>query len=137
MENVEEPELDEEELRLIKEGIAGGSLKVFIWEEDAGDISDSEELKLVILKREDKKVIQNILRNEGQTPRVYRNMLFFLYPLESERLGFINALKRRIAYERIESGRNLSRRAKVKASRNPVMADLLLFRRRGLERQCS
>jgi len=108
MENIEGPELDEEELRLIKEGIVGGNLKVFIWEENSGDIPDSEDLKLVILKREDKKVMQNILRNKGQTPRVYRNMLFFLYPLESERPGFINALKRRIAYERIESGKNLS-----------------------------
>lgn len=108
MENIEEQELDEEELRLIKDGIAGGNLKVFIWEENSGNTPDSEDLKLVIIKREDKKVIQDILRNKGQTPRVYRNMLFFLYPLESERSGFMNALKRRIAYERIESGKNLS-----------------------------
>ena len=108
MENIEEPGLDEEELGLIKEGIKGGNLKVFVWQENAGDIPDSEDLKLVILKREDKKVIQNILRNKGQTPRVYRNTLFFLYPLESERPGFMSALKRRIAYERIEGGKNLS-----------------------------
>ncbi len=108
MENVEESELDEEELRLIKEGIAGGNLNVFIWEENASDIPDTEDLKLVILKREDRKVVQNILRNKGQTPRVYRNTLFFLYPLESERSGFVNALKRRIAYGRIDTGKNLS-----------------------------
>jgi len=52
--------------------------------------------------------MQDILRNKGQTPRVYRNTLFFLYPLESERAGFVNALKRRIAYGRIDAGKNLS-----------------------------
>jgi hypothetical protein len=108
MDNIEDPDIDEEELSLIKGSIGGGNLKVFIWEENSGDIPDSENLKLVILKREDKKVMRDILVNKGQTPRVYRNTVFFLYPLESERPGFINILKRKIAYERIEDGRDLS-----------------------------
>ena len=108
MENIEEPYLEEEELSLIKGSIGGGNLKIFIWEENSGDIPDSEDLKLVILEKEDTKVMQNILRTKGQTPRVYRNTLFFLYPLESERSGFANTLKRKIAYERIEGGKNLS-----------------------------
>jgi hypothetical protein len=108
MENIEEPDLYEEELSLIKGSMGGGNLKVFIWEEDSSDIPDSESLKLVILRGEDKKVMRDILTNKGQTPRVYRNTVFFLYPLESERPGFVNILKRKIAYERIEEGRDLS-----------------------------
>jgi len=60
------------------------------------------------LNKENKEVIINILKTKGQTPRVYRNTVFFLYPLESERSGFINTIKRRIAYEYIELDQNLN-----------------------------
>ncbi len=38
---------------------------------------------------------------------MYRNTLFFLYPLESERQGVTNTLKRAIAYEYIMKDKNL------------------------------
>jgi len=41
-------------------------------------------------------------------PRVYRNIVFFLYPLESERAVFVSSLKKQIAYELIEQDTNLS-----------------------------
>lgn len=107
MENIKESELAEMEQELLKKRVKGRKLKVFIWEENAGNIPDSEELKLVILKIENKEIMENILKNKGQTPRVYRNTLFFLYPLESERLGFINTMKLKIAYEHIEHDKNL------------------------------
>ncbi|HIC92145.1 MAG TPA: ATP-binding protein [Syntrophaceae bacterium] len=105
--NIKESELAEMEQEILKKRVKGGKLKVFIWEENAGNIPDSEELKLVILKIENKEIMENILKNKGQTPRVYRNTLFFLYPLESERLGFINTLKHKIAYKYIEHDKNL------------------------------
>ena len=108
MENIKEKELIETERELLRESIKDGKLKVFIWEENAGNIPDSEELKLVILKKENKEIIDNILKNKGQTPRVHRNTLFFLYPLESERAGFIDNMKRRMAYEHIELDEKLS-----------------------------
>jgi hypothetical protein len=52
--------------------------------------------------------MDNTLKNKGQTPRVHRNTLFFLYPLESERAGFIDNMKRRMAYEHIELDEKLS-----------------------------
>jgi hypothetical protein len=52
--------------------------------------------------------MKNILKTKGQTPRVNINTLFFLYPLESERSGFINTMKRKIAYENIEKDKNLN-----------------------------
>ncbi|MBU4220744.1 MAG: DUF499 domain-containing protein [Euryarchaeota archaeon] len=108
MENVKEEELIDMEQELLRDSIKGGKLKVFIWEENAGNIADSEELKLVILKRENTEVMKNILKTKGQTPRVNINTLFFLYPLESERSGFINTMKRKIAYENIEKDKNLN-----------------------------
>lgn len=107
MENIKENELVEEERGLLKESIKGGKLKVFIWEENSGNIPDSEELKLVILKKENKERMRNILETKGQTPRVYRNTLFSLYPLESERTGFMNTIKRKIADEHIEKDKTL------------------------------
>ena len=128
MENIKEKDLIETERELLRESIKGGKLKVFIWEENAGNIPDSEELKLVILKKENKEIMDNILKNKGQTPRVHRNTLFFLYPLESERAGFIDNMKRRMAYEHIVLDEKLSlsdeQKKEVKKELKRAEADL-------------
>lgn len=108
MENIGDPDLEEAELLLLQESIKGGNLKAFIWEENSSNIPDTGDLKLIILKNQDKKLIQDILENKGQTRRVYRNTIFFLCPMESERSGFINALKRRIAYQRIGEDKDIN-----------------------------
>ncbi|MBU4446673.1 DUF499 domain-containing protein, partial [bacterium] len=108
MENIKEPDLIELELDLLRKSIHGGKLKTYIWEEKPLNISDTEELKLVILKRENKTLVNEILKSKGQTPRVYRNTLFFLYPLDAERSGFLNTLKRKIAFENISTDKHLN-----------------------------
>jgi len=108
MENVKQDKLVETEKELLRSCISGGRLKVFLWEDNPSNILDSEELKLVILKRENKDGINDILKNKGQTPRVYRNTLFFLYPLELERAGFVTSIRRKIAYDYIEQDKNLN-----------------------------
>ncbi len=107
MENIRSKEIADLEYDLLKRSIKGGKFKVFIWEENAGNISDSDELKLVILKKEDSGLIDDILKNKGLTPRVNRNTLFFLYPMESERTGFVSNIKKKIAYDYIEQDRSL------------------------------
>lgn len=107
MDNVKDYELVDMEQRLLKQSIKGDKLKVYIWEEKAGNIPDTEDLKLLILKKDNPDVMKDILQNKGHTPRVYRNTLFFLYPLETERTGFYNLLKRKIAYENINQDKNL------------------------------
>lgn len=107
IENIKQQDAIELERELLGESIEGRKLKVFRWEESPGNIPDSEELKLVILYKENKEIMESILKTKGQTPRVYRNTLFFLYPLEPERPGFINAIKRKIAYDYIEQDKNL------------------------------
>lgn len=108
MENIREEKVAQTELELLRKSILGTKLRVFIWEEAPSNIPDSEELKLVILRRENKAVLSNILMSKGQTPRVYRNTIFFLYPLELERPAFSNAIKRKIAYEYIDRDPSLN-----------------------------
>lgn len=107
MENVDSREIADMENDLLKQSLKGGFFKVYIWEENTANISDSEDLKLIILSRQDNKLIEDILNTKGSTPRVNRNTLFFLYPKESERSGFANNIKRKIAYDYIDKDKNL------------------------------
>lgn len=107
MENIGTKEVSDMEYTLLKQSLEGGRFKVFIWEENTGNIPDSEELKLVVLKKGDNELIDSILKNKGASPRVYRNTLFFLYPMESERIGFVTTIKKKIAYDYIEQDKNL------------------------------
>ncbi len=107
MENIKKAAIIEMERELLKASIRSGKMRTYIWEENATNITDSEELKLVILRKENKTLINDILKTKGQTPRVYRNTLFFLYPLEAERIGFLNTVKRKLAFENISQDKNL------------------------------
>jgi hypothetical protein len=108
MENIREDQVVEAERELLRSSISGSKLKTFIWEEKSANIPDSEELKLVILNKGNKQIISDVLKNKGQTPRVYRNTLFFIYPLESERPAFVGTIKRKLAYECIEGDKTLN-----------------------------
>jgi len=101
IENIKEQNVVSLEKDLLKENLTYQNLKIFLWKENSSDIPDSEDLKLIILKRDDKTLMQNILNTKGQSPRVNKNTLIFLYPMESERSVFIDSLKRKIAYESI------------------------------------
>ncbi len=52
--------------------------------------------------------MDGILKTKGASPRVYRNTIFFLFPMESERSAFITALKRHLAYESISNDKTLN-----------------------------
>jgi hypothetical protein len=107
MENIADPDVIEEKKLLIKESLEGRRLKTLIWEEDPSRIPDSEDLRLIILQDEDREIMKGIIQTKGQTPRVYRNTIFFLYPHENERQSFRTALKRKLAYELIEESPSL------------------------------
>jgi len=128
IENVKESDVIATERELLQQSIEGKRLKVFLWEENAGNIPDSEDLKLVVLKKGDPAIMENILKNKGQTPRVYRNTLFFLHPLESERPAFTNAVKRKIAYEHIIGDKTLNlsdeQRNEIKRALQKTKTDL-------------
>jgi hypothetical protein len=107
-ENIKDSEVVEVEEELLKENLKGSKLKVFIWQEDPGNIADTEEHKLLVLKKKSDQVMENIHKNKGLTPRVYRNTLFFLYPLEAERALFINTVKMKLACESIDDDKTLN-----------------------------
>ncbi len=107
MENIKEEQIEIMEKEILKNNVKSDKLKTFIWEENSSNIPDNENMKLIILKNENKDVIKEIIQNKGKTPRVYRNTLFFLCPVEYERAGFINLLRRKLAYKSIEQDNTL------------------------------
>jgi hypothetical protein len=108
MENIKDDEIEALEHELLKRNIRGGKLRVFLWEENHANIIDSEELKLIILRKEDRRVMEEIIQKKGGSPRINRNTIFFLYPKESERQGFLNIIKKKIAYDAVEQDKSLS-----------------------------
>jgi len=108
IENVKDNEVERLEKELLKRYVKGDKLKVYIWEENSANIPDTEELKLIIMKRQDDDLMQGMVTVKSQTPRVYRNTLIFLVPLESERPSFTAMLRNKLAYEAILEDSNLS-----------------------------
>jgi len=108
MENIGDAEIVESERELLKNSISGVTMKVFVWSEKNTDIPDTTDLKLIILQERDDEFMNDAMNTRGSTPRVNRNTLFFLTPLESERTGFYNLLKRGIAYHLISDDKTLN-----------------------------
>ncbi len=108
MENIGDTEIVESERELLKNSISGVAMKVFVWSEKNTDIPDTTDLKLIILQERDDEFMKDTMNMRGSTPRVNRNTLFFLTPLESERTGFYNLLKRGIAYRLISDDKTLN-----------------------------
>ena len=101
LENVKAEDATDLEMNLLRAAVKGRRFKTYLWEEASANIADSEELKLAVLSKDNPALINDMLKSKGQTPRVYRNTLFFLRPLESERGMFLATLKRKIAFETI------------------------------------
>ena len=124
MENIDDIEIDEFEETLLKRNLleqSKGRLRTYPWARDGSDIPDDTNLKLVILRKRDTSLMKEILEMKGNTPRVNRNTLFFLSPLELEETVFYGQLQKVIAYRNIESDRTLNlsndQRREVQADR--------------------
>lgn len=107
MSEIEEPEL-REQIKALLQKYAGKSLPVYIWPRNSKDIPDTEEFKLVILPTNDRDFINDILNNYGENPRVNRNTVFFLVPMESERHAFESWLRRKLAWESVSKDKSLN-----------------------------
>ena len=108
MENINERALDEFEETELKKNLSREGLKTFVWTRAGSDIPDDAELKLIILKKRDDLLMKDTLETKGNTPRVNRNTLFFLTPLEHEAAGFYSQLRKIIAYEAIGKDKTLN-----------------------------
>ncbi|MEM4317790.1 MAG: hypothetical protein QXQ68_07005 [Candidatus Nitrosocaldaceae archaeon] len=108
MENIEDETITKLEFEYLKTCIREGKLKTFLWPENSNDIPDDTNLKLVILKQNDKTFMNDIIENKGNSKRINRNTIFFLAPVESKRQELNNSLRRKIAFEDLQRDSSLS-----------------------------
>jgi len=97
--------LEPEEKDLLTGTLTKKYFDIFLWPNNSKDIADTNRLKLVIQRNRDR--CKEFLENCGERPRVYRNTLIFLCPLESERISFESFLKKKLAWQLIEKDKNL------------------------------
>ena len=107
MDNVKDEDIIDLEKELITKSIRGSYFKVHPWFNKFDNVPDNEELKLIIYHNENKKAMEEIYNKKGQSSRVNRNTLTFLYPDDNERTVFNNDCKKKIAYEAILKDKNL------------------------------
>ena len=71
--------------------------EVYKWPKRTKDIPDTKKLKLIVGKDPDR--FEEFLENYGERPRVFRNTMIFLAPLEIERHVFEDHVKGKIAWD--------------------------------------
>lgn len=103
MENFSDVDSEKVEYEILKEEISGKIFKTYLWEENSAKINDFEELKLIILKNENKQIIENIIKFKGQTPRINCNTVFFLFPNEMEKTSLSLLIKKFLAFKSLEN----------------------------------
>jgi hypothetical protein len=109
IENIRDTEVVELERELVKQQISTGKMQVFLWPAKPKDIPDMPDLKLAVIPEKNLPLMKSIIETKGeQSPRVYRNTIFFLCPSETEKPSFIELLKRRIAYAQIDADKTLN-----------------------------
>ncbi|MEO0087212.1 MAG: AAA family ATPase [candidate division WOR-3 bacterium] len=98
IDSIKDEEINKEERGALEKIISREKyFKIYLFPEDSKDIPDTKELKLIILKDEDK--LNDFLKNCGGKPRVYQNTLIFLLPKKEEYPNFQNTARERIAYK--------------------------------------
>jgi len=107
MEGISDAILMEKEKELLSENVRKKQFEIFIWPSSSRDIPDSPNLKLIIMKENHAKC-NEFLQNCGEKPRVHKNTLIFLCPMESERSNFVNNLKKWIAWQLIENDESIA-----------------------------
>jgi len=107
IENIEDRDIDNLEFEYLKNCIREGKLKTYLWPKNSNDIPDDSNLKLVILKENNKKFVRDIIKNKGDTKRINRNTIFFLAPIEAKKHDLITSIKRKLAFEALQTDNSL------------------------------
>ncbi len=108
MENISDDEVTQTEAGLLRARVRGDRFKVYIWPQETSSLPDTPDLKLLILPDRNESLMRNLLSEKGESPRVYRNTLFFLVPWNREDLAFSNLVRRLLAYRALEGDPTLS-----------------------------
>ena len=118
----------ETEETLLKARLGGARLRSYVWREQTADIPDTPELKLVVLREPDEKMMRTMLEEKGGTPRVHRNTLIFLVPQIHERPAFANLVRKFLALQALEGDQTVSlnkdQRDEIKTSLKRAKEDI-------------
>ena len=107
MQSIEEDEVRTEEKEALVKTISKEHFDIFIWPKSSKDIPDTKRLKLIILQSQEVEKCKEFLENHGGRPRVYRNTLIFICPMDSERAKFEEFVRRKLAWQLIEKDKTL------------------------------
>jgi hypothetical protein len=128
MENIAETEIKSQEERLLRENIKDNKLKPYIWRTNSPDIPETPDLKLIVLPDNNLNLIKSILEEKGGSPRVHKNTLFFLVPMQSERPAFASLIRRFLAYQALQSDITLKltaeQNSEIKSNQKRLEGDL-------------
>lgn len=102
MDNLKQRDVDDAEKDLVRRNVGRiRELKTILWPSDPKDVDDSTHLKLAIMRKDDRNLIERIYDTMGESDRTNRNSLFFLVPSDGEGGRFMASLKSKVAWERI------------------------------------
>lgn len=93
---------------LLETMFTGGRFEILLWVENSLAVPDSEELKLVVLKKDDPSLISSIMRSRGVSQRAFTNTLIFLRPSEVDRRWCVNTIRYALACEALLADKALS-----------------------------
>lgn len=104
VENLNPEEIKEEKIRLIRENLKDSQLQTYIIssKEDVKTIKDNTEQKLIVIDK-NHDIMQEILENHGESPRINRNTITFVCPVDDELFSFEKILKDKIAFEKLKN----------------------------------
>ena len=105
-ESVSEDNIYEEEMRIIKTHVSRTQrFKVYIHPRFPRDISDTSDLKLIILNKSKPNI--EFLEKYGENPRIYRNALIFLCTDENQKETLSSYLEKLLALKSIDGDKKL------------------------------
>jgi predicted AAA+ superfamily ATPase len=107
MNMISENEIKEEEKSALKRSLTNEYFEVIIWGKNSKDIPDTKKLKLVVMECFDEKLCKEFLEQCGDKPRIYRNTIIFMCPMEQEKENIENFFREKLAWQYIEKDKTL------------------------------
>ena len=118
VENLKPEEIKNEKIRLIRENLKDSQLETYVIssKEDIKSIKDSTEQKLIVIDK-NPDLMQEILENHGESPRINRNTITFVCPVDNELFSFEKILKDKIAFEKLKNESKIDKDQKEELKR--------------------
>ncbi len=105
--NVQQNEIYEEEVRIIKQHISKDKkFKIYIHPKFSKEIDDNLELKLLILNSTEPD--KEFLENHGEKPRIYKNTMIFLCIDIEKKEAFYSYLRKLIALKKLSQDKKIN-----------------------------